>query len=107
MAPQLTGKARLAYAAMSDQDARHYDRFKAAIFRRYDINEETYRQRFREVKPKENETPVELVIRVRDLAEKWLKGCADRAAVVDELVMEQFVDVLPEEVRVWVKVRKP
>ena len=77
MAPQLTGKARLAYAAMSDQDARHYDRVKAAIFRRYDINEETYRRRFREVKPKENETPVELVIRVRDLAKKWLKGCAE------------------------------
>jgi len=32
LAPQLTGKARLAYAAMSDQDAGHYDRVKAAIF---------------------------------------------------------------------------
>ena len=32
LAPQLTGKARLAYAAMSDQDARHYDRVKAAFF---------------------------------------------------------------------------
>ena len=59
------------------------------------------------MKPKKNETPVELVIRVPDLAEKWLKGRADRAAVVDELVKEQFVDVLPEEVRVWVKERKP
>ena len=107
LAPQLTGKARLAYAAMSDEAAQDYDRVKAAIFQRYDINEETYRRRFRAVKPKENETPIELVIRVRDLAEKWLKECANRQAVVDALVKEQFVEVLPEEVKVWVKERKP
>ena len=107
LAPQLTGKARLAYAAMSDEDARDYDRVKAAIFQRYDINEETYRRRFRAVQPKENETPVELVIRVRDLAEKWLKDCGNRQTVVDTLVMEQFVEVLPDDVRVWVKERKP
>jgi len=107
LAPQLTGKARQAYAAMSDEDAKDYELVKAAIFRRYDINEETYRRRFREVKPKEKETPVELVIRVRDLAEKWLQGSRDRRAVVDELVKEQFIEVLPDEVRVWVKERKP
>ena len=62
LAPQLTGKARLAYAAMTDADARDYDRVKAAIFQRYDINEETYRCRFRAIKPLENETPVGLAI---------------------------------------------
>ena len=66
-----------------------------------------YRHQFREVKPKERETPVELVIRIRDLAEKWLQGCVDRRAVVEELVKEQFTEVLPEEVKVWVKERKP
>ena len=38
LAPQLTGKAHLAYAAMTDADAKDYDRVKAAIFQRYDIN---------------------------------------------------------------------
>ena len=52
LAPQLTGKARLAYAAMNDADARDYDWVKAAIFQRYD--EETYRGRFHGVQPKEN-----------------------------------------------------
>ena len=107
LAPQLTGKARLAYAAMNDADARDYDRVKTAIFQCYDTNEETYRRRFRGVQPKENETPVELVIRVRDLAEKWLKDCANQQAVVDALVKEQFVEALPEDVKVWVKERKP
>ena len=107
LTPQLTGKARLAYTAMTDADAKDYNRVKAAIFQRYDINEETYRRRFRAIKPLENETPVELAIRVQDLAEKWLKDCGNRAAVVDAIVKEQFIEVLPEEVRVWVKERKP
>ena len=107
LTPQLTGKARLTYAAMTDADAKDYNRVKAAFFQRYDINEETYRRRFRAIKPLENETPVELAIRVQDLAEKWLKDCGDRAAVVDAVVKEQFIEVLPEEVRVWVKERKP
>jgi len=51
--------------------------------------------------------PVELAIRVKDLVEKWLKDCRDRDAVVDAVVKEQFAEVLPEEVRVWVKERKP
>ena len=107
LAPQLTGKARLAYTAMIDADARDYDRVKAAIFQWYDINEETYHRCFRAIKPLENETPVELAIRVHDLAEKWLKDCGNRAAVEDTVVKEQFIEVLPEEVRVWVKERKP
>ena len=80
---------------------------KATIFQCYDINEETYHRRFRTVKPKENETPVELVIRVRDLAEKWLKDCGDRQPVIDTVVKEQFVELLPDDVKIWVKERKP
>ena len=103
LAPQLTGKARLANAAITDAVAKNYDQVKAAIFQRYDINEETYRRRFRAIKPLENEMPVELAIRVQDLAEKWLKDCGNRVAVVDAVVNKQFIKVLPEEVRVWVR----
>ena len=77
---------------MTNVDARDYDRVKVAIFQRYDIKEETYRRHFRSIKPLENETPVELVIRVKDLAEKWLKDCRDRDAVVGAVVKEQFVE---------------
>ena len=54
-------------------------------------------------KPKESKTPIELVIRVQDLAEKWHKDCKSRQAIIDAVVTEQFVDVLPDDVRVWVK----
>ena len=49
LAPQLSGKAQQAYAAMSSEEAVDYERVKAAILKRYDINEETYRLRFRSV----------------------------------------------------------
>ena len=47
LAPQLTGRAQQAYAALNVDDAGQYKQVKAAILRRYDINEETYRQRSR------------------------------------------------------------
>ena len=87
-----------------------YDMVKPCIFQRYDINDETYRRRFysfRSIKPLENKIPVDLAIHVKDLAEKWLKDCQNREVVMEVLVKEQFVEVLPEEIRVWVKERKP
>ena len=43
LAPQLTGKAQLAYAAVSPADVGDYSAVKAAILARYDINTEAYR----------------------------------------------------------------
>ena len=71
LAPQLTGKAQQAYAAMSSTDAGDYEALKAAILRRYDINQEAYRQRFRTATKKEEETVAELATRLRDLLGKW------------------------------------
>lgn len=47
LAPYLSGKAQQAYASLSAEDAAQYDSVKEAVFHRYDIKEETYRQRFR------------------------------------------------------------
>ena len=46
--PLLTGKAQQAYAAMKVEDAGTYWLLKEAILCRYDVLEETYRQRFRD-----------------------------------------------------------
>ena len=47
LAPQLSGRAQQAYTAMNSDEAMVYSEVKKTILRRYDINEETYRQRFR------------------------------------------------------------
>ena len=70
LAPQLTGKAQQAYAAMSAEDATDYQQVKMAILRRYNISEETYRRRFRMARKKEGETFGEMAIRLHDLGKK-------------------------------------
>ena len=53
------------------------------------------------MKWKENETPMEMVTCLEDLAEKCLKEKTTRTQVVEE----QFIEVLPEEAKVCVKAR--
>ena len=42
LAPQLTGRAQLAFAALPVDDSGNYDTIKLAILQRYDITEEAY-----------------------------------------------------------------
>lgn len=107
LAPQLTGRAQQAYAALDPSDAECYATVKAAILRRYNINEETYRQRFRNFKYKPGKTPTEIATRLTDLAGRWLKDCETVEEVKDAVVKEQLLKTLPEDVQMWVKERKP
>ena len=72
-APYLTGKAQAAFATM-DKDQNHcYESMKIAILKRYNINEETYRQIFRAARKELQESYVELEVRLRDAFDKWTK----------------------------------
>ena len=107
LAPQLTGKAQQAYAALPPDEAKNYDAVKTAILRRFNINEETYRQRFRTLKPKDEESPKELMTRLQDLASRWMRETSSHQELLDLLVWEQFLKVLPQDVRVAVLERQP
>ena len=107
LAPQLTGKAQKAYAALSADEAKTYGTVKTAILRRYNINDETYRRQFRAAKLRKEETHRELVTRLQDLAHKWGKDCKMVHKVFDLLVKEQLLNCLPEDALVWVRERKP
>ena len=107
LAPQLTGRAQQAYAAMSSTDAGAYQKVKKAIFRRYDINEETYRQRFRTARLKEGEAYTELATRLEDLAKKWTADCDTVHAVIEKVVVEQLLNTMPRDLRIWMCERKP
>ena len=75
LAPQLVGKAQQAYAAMRAEESGDYPSLKQAILRRYDVNEETYRRRFRTIRKQPGETNRELVARLEDLTKKWTHDC--------------------------------
>ena len=107
LAPQLTGRAQKAYAAMSPTDAGVYSEVKKAILRRYDISEETYRQRFRSAQKKEGEAYVELATRLTDLFKKWMASCSTIESVAEKIVVEQLLSTMPTELRIWLSERKP
>ena len=66
LAPQLAGKALLAFAALSITEVGEYEAIKDAILIRYNINEEAYRNRFRTEKRKDEETNREFSVRSMD-----------------------------------------
>ena len=107
LAPQLTGRAQQAYAAMRAEDAADYRLVITAILHRYNISEETYRRRFRTARKKEGETFGEMAVRLSDLAKKWMTECDTVEAVLEKLVVEQLVNTMTTDLKVWVSERKP
>ena len=107
LAPNLSGKAQLAYAAMDSEGAKDYEQVKETILLRYNINTETYRQRFRSAKKQEDWSYRDLIVKLQDLSRKWTKDKTSAEEVVDLMVTEQFLTTLPQELRVWVTDRKP
>ena len=106
LAPYLTGKAQQAYAAMAAEDAGEYEYLKAAILKRYNINE-MYRVRFRAVARKPEEGYAEMATRVMHLLRKWTRECTSMEEVMEVVAVEQMLNSFPAEVRVWVRERKP
>ncbi|XP_065889411.1 uncharacterized protein [Dysidea avara] len=105
LAGLLTGKAMAAYAALSTEDALDYDRVKEAVLQRYDINEESYRLRFRQDYKKGDESYHEWADRLRDHFTRWTKN---QSISLEELIMlEQFLQGMPDGLRVWLRERKP
>ena len=105
--PQLLGRAQKAYAAMESGEATDYALWKVVILRRYDINCDTYHQRFRNTTKTPEETYQELATRTPDLARKWAKESATREELLELVATEQVLNTLPEDVRIWVRERTP
>ncbi len=106
--PYLTGKARAAYVAMASEDTFDHKRVKEAVLAKYEINEEVYRQRFREPDIRPNKNPKEFYNRPKDLYYKWIQPAKRTKEQVGEiLILEQFYRSLSPELRVWVKERDP
>ena len=95
IAPQLTGKAQQAFAALPTGESKDYDGVKAAILTRYGVSEETYRQRFRASTMNMRETNRELAMRLMDLQDKWLKTLSSMREIKEVIGIEQFLTTLP------------
>ncbi|KAL7870568.1 hypothetical protein SRHO_G00080650 [Serrasalmus rhombeus] len=108
LVPLLEGKARAAYVAMDGMDIGNYYKVKDAILRKYEINKDTYRQRFRTNEIREAETPRELYTRLKGLYEKWMTPQEkSKEEIGDEIVLEQYLRMVRPELRRWIIERSP
>ena len=74
----------------------------AVILKWYNVNEEAYR-----VVRWSDESYRELATRVRELTHKWLAEYKTIGEVVEAVATEQLLEVLSEDVRVYVREHKP
>uniref|UniRef100_A0A8C8RZ56 SCAN box domain-containing protein n=1 Tax=Pelusios castaneus TaxID=367368 RepID=A0A8C8RZ56_9SAUR len=97
-----------AYRALSDEAARDYKAVKEAILDALDITPETFRRWF-------TGTPYNPGVRLRALAQELKEACRRRLQpekhskedVLDTIVLEQFLHVLPGQGRWWVMRHRP
>ena len=93
LAPQLTGKAQLAFAALPTTSSDDYKAIKAAILARYGINENAACMVRRE-----GET--------NKVIQKWMKEHQTVDAILQVFGLEQFLNTLPLEKWLWVQEKK-
>ena len=104
LAPYLTGKAQQAHAAMAAEDAGKYEYLKATILKRYNINE-TYV--FVSGQHGSQRTATRKWKQGKGLLQKWMRECTSMEEVMEVVAVEQMLNSLPAEVKVWVRERKP
>ncbi|XP_064433833.1 zinc finger and SCAN domain-containing protein 30 isoform X1 [Mirounga angustirostris] len=69
---------------------------------------ETFRQRFRRFGCSDSEGPREALSRLRELCHQWLRPEVNsKEQILELLVLEQFLSILPEELQAWVREHQP
>ena len=107
LAPLLRGMAQKAYMSVPREASNNYDEVKEAILRRYDIGEDTYRQRFASAVPQEKESYSQFSARTGDLLDKWAKNCFTGKDWRELIGTERVLNAMPHNVQAWVRDKKP
>ncbi|XP_036624290.1 uncharacterized protein LOC118857932 [Trichosurus vulpecula] len=69
---------------------------------------DVFRQRFRQFSYRETPGPREALSRLQQLCHQWLRPeIHTKEQILELLVLEQFLAILPEELRTWVRQRHP
>ena len=99
----LSGKSLEAYTRLSESEALDYDKVKAALWKRYNLNEEGYRLKFRKCEPEESENPTELFNRITKYLEKWIElaKARDYEKLKTLLIKEQFLNICNKQLAMY------
>nr|XP_060636284.1 zinc finger protein 250-like isoform X1 [Anolis sagrei ordinatus] len=96
--PHLSPKAFLACCDVAGD----YSVVKASILQHHGITPEIQWRCFRQYRYHKSKGPREACRKLRALAWRWLKDLS-KERVLEQLVLEQFLDILPQEMQSWVR----
>ncbi|XP_077773273.1 zinc finger and SCAN domain-containing protein 23-like isoform X3 [Podarcis muralis] len=105
--PALGGEAQEAYLSLDTSDRRDYGKVKAAILKREPVVSEKQRRHFRQFQYQESRGPRDACRRLWELCRRWLRPeSRSKEQILELLILEQFLTILPEEVQsqVWEQV---
>ena len=100
----LTGRALAAYVGLNAVSAARYE-VKKAILHHYDVNEEMHCRRFWTNRKSPEELFQNWEDRLRDHFDHWTKD--QKMSSAELMVLDQLLGGVPEDLRVWLKERKP
>ncbi|XP_044303747.1 zinc finger protein 24-like [Varanus komodoensis] len=109
LVPILSGQAQQAYFSLDPKDKGDYGKVKVAILRLDDyITAEAHRQGFRHFCYQAAEGPRGTCRRLQELCHRWLKPESQtKEQIVDLLILEQFLVILPQDMQDWIRERGP
>ena len=95
---------------MSEQDCSNYDTLKKALLVAYEMCPEVYRKRFRSFTKLTQDTYANFAFKLHNVFKRWLEGVKaydDVDALRQTMLLEQFFEVLPDDLKLWLADRKP
>nr|XP_060616129.1 zinc finger protein 182-like [Anolis sagrei ordinatus] len=102
--PALSGEAKQAFSGLEAKDQEDFGKVTAAILRREATKIEAQRQHFRQFRYQEVEDPRRVYDRLQELCRQWLKpDQRSKEQILELLILEQFLAILPPEIQSWVR----
>uniref|UniRef100_A0A8C5S5Q5 SCAN box domain-containing protein n=1 Tax=Laticauda laticaudata TaxID=8630 RepID=A0A8C5S5Q5_LATLA len=90
------------------EDREDYWKVKSAVLHREAVFREKQRQKFRRFCFQEAEGPQQVLTRLQELFCQWLQvERSSKEQILELLLLEQFLNILPREMQNWVKERTP
>nr|XP_060616523.1 zinc finger and SCAN domain-containing protein 20-like [Anolis sagrei ordinatus] len=102
--PALSGEAKRAFTGLEAEGREDYGKVKAAILHGDAMRQEELRQYFRHFRYREAEGPRGAYGQLQKLCCRWLKAERhSKEQILELLILEQFMAILPPEIEAWVK----
>ncbi|XP_053145271.1 zinc finger and SCAN domain-containing protein 30-like [Hemicordylus capensis] len=106
--PALSREGRCVYSRLNARDQGDYRKVRAVILHEEATQMEVRRQHFRQFCYQDVEEPRRIYSRLRELCCQWLKPeKRTKEEILDLVVLEQFLDILPQQLQSWVRAGGP